>query len=51
MDMVWVKSKVTIPRTVPDALERKKLFSILSNNRMKKLTIIKAPAGYAKRHS
>lgn len=48
MDMVWVKSKVTIPRTVPDALERKKLFSILSNNRMKKLTIIKAPAGYGK---
>lgn len=48
MDMVWVKSKVTIPRTVPNVLERKKLFSILSNNRMKKLTIIRSAAGYGK---
>lgn len=48
MDMVWVKSKVTIPRTVPNAIERKKLFTILANNRMKKLTIIQAPAGYGK---
>lgn len=46
--MVWVKSKVTIPRTVPNAIERKKLFTILANNRMKKLTIIRAPAGYGK---
>lgn len=48
MDMVWVKSKVTIPRTVPNVLKRKKLFSILSNNITKKLTIVQAPAGYGK---
>lgn len=46
--MVWVNSKVTIPRTVPNAIERKKLFTILANNQMKKLTVIQAPAGYGK---
>ncbi|WP_341301332.1 LuxR C-terminal-related transcriptional regulator [Lysinibacillus sp. FSL H8-0500] len=48
MEMVWVKSKVTMPRIIPNAIERKKLLTILTNNRMKKLTIIQAPAGYGK---
>lgn len=48
MDMVWVKSKITMPRTVPNAIRRKKLLAILTNNRLKKLIIIQAPAGYGK---
>lgn len=48
MEMVWVKSKITIPQTVPNAIERNKLISILSNNRMKRLILVKAPAGYGK---
>lgn len=48
MDMVWVKSKITIPRTVPNAVERKKLLTLLAKNQMKKLTIVQAPTGYGK---
>jgi len=48
MEMLWVNSKITIPRPVPNVIERKKLFTVLSNNRMKKLTIVRAPAGYGK---
>jgi len=42
--MVWLHSKTRVPRAAREVIERQRLV----NNHPKKLTIIRAPAGYGK---
>ncbi|WP_342507728.1 LuxR C-terminal-related transcriptional regulator [Sporosarcina sp. FSL K6-2383] len=47
MEMVCLNSKITVPRVALEAVERQRLFDLLHND-SKKLTIVRAPAGYGK---
>lgn len=46
--MVWLDSKTTIPHATPEAVERQRLFNVLRYSGPRKLTIVRAPAGYGK---
>ena len=46
--MTWLYSKITPPLTAPQAVERDRLVNSLQFTNLKKLTIVRAPAGYGK---
>lgn len=46
--MVWLDSKMTVPHAPKEAIERQRLFDLLQDNTPKKLTVVRAPAGYGK---
>ncbi|WP_432703255.1 LuxR C-terminal-related transcriptional regulator [Lysinibacillus sphaericus] len=48
MATTLVSSKLTIPLNTPDLIERKQLFDLLQNQTFKKVTVLRAPAGYGK---
>lgn len=48
VDMVWLDSKTTVPRAALEAVERQRLFDLLQYNDLRRLTIVRAPAGYGK---
>ena len=49
MDMLWLKSKTTVPQIMPDAVARERLYESLNNHGGPiKITIVRAPAGYGK---
>ena len=41
-------TKIVIPNTRNDVVERPRLYEVLINNKQKKVTIVQAPAGYGK---
>ncbi|MHA6260063.1 LuxR C-terminal-related transcriptional regulator [Sporosarcina sp. CAU 1771] len=47
MEMVYLHSKITVPLVAKEAVERDRLFDLL-HNEPKKLTVVRAPAGYGK---
>ena len=46
--MVWLDSKTKLPHAPQEAVERQRLFDLLQYNSPRKLTIVRAPAGYGK---
>ena len=48
IDVVWLDSKITVPRTAQEAVERQRLFDLLDTSGSRKLTVVRAPAGYGK---
>ncbi|WP_166462366.1 LuxR C-terminal-related transcriptional regulator [Psychrobacillus vulpis] len=48
MQMVWLSSKTKVPRTMVDAVDRERLYELLRYDESKKVTIVRAPAGYGK---
>lgn len=48
MQIIWLRSKTTMPTPLEDAVDRDRLYKILNNDYAKKLTILRAPAGYGK---
>ena len=49
MDMLWLKSKTTVPQIMSDAVARERLYESLKNRGGPiKITIVRAPAGYGK---
>lgn len=48
MSTTLVSSKLTIPLNAPNLIERKQLFDLLQNQTYKKVTVLRAPAGYGK---
>ncbi|WP_301107127.1 LuxR C-terminal-related transcriptional regulator [Sporosarcina sp.] len=46
--IVWLRSKITAPRTTLEAVGRPRLVDSLQYNELRKLTIVRAPAGYGK---
>lgn len=48
MPTTLLSSKLTIPLEAPDLIERRQLFDLLRLHTYKKVTILRAPAGYGK---
>lgn len=48
MQMICLSSKTTIPQVFEDSIERERLKKILRHDQRKRLTIVRAPAGYGK---
>ncbi|WP_342513937.1 LuxR C-terminal-related transcriptional regulator [Sporosarcina sp. FSL K6-1522] len=48
MQTTLLHSKITVPRTSLEAIERQRLVNALQHKNAKKLTILRAPAGYGK---
>lgn len=48
VDMVWLDSKTKVPHVPKEAVERQRLFDLLQYNTPRRLTIVRAPAGYGK---
>lgn len=46
--IVWLHSKTTAPRAALEAVERQRLVDLLHGDNPRKLTIVRAPAGYGK---
>lgn len=46
--IVWIDSKTTVPQVNVQILERQRLVDLLQSNGPRKLTIVRAPAGYGK---
>lgn len=46
--MVWLDSKTKVPHAPQEAVKRQRLFDLLQYNASRKLTIVRAPAGYGK---
>lgn len=48
INMVWLDSKTTVPHAVLRAVERQRLVDLLRESGPRRLTIVRAPAGYGK---
>ncbi|QUG39994.1 hypothetical protein KD050_11740 [Psychrobacillus sp. INOP01] len=48
MQMVWLSSKTTVPRTRNKVVKRDRLNYLLQHDSSQKITIVRAPAGYGK---
>ncbi|WP_342513938.1 LuxR C-terminal-related transcriptional regulator [Sporosarcina sp. FSL K6-1522] len=48
MQITWLHSKTTLPRAALEAIERERLVDLFRYSEQKKLTIVRAPAGYGK---
>ncbi|MFJ7734768.1 LuxR C-terminal-related transcriptional regulator [Lysinibacillus sp. NPDC097287] len=48
MSVLLLSSKTNVPHSMSEAVERTRLYDTFSNNTLKKVTILRAPAGYGK---
>ncbi|MEK4426857.1 LuxR C-terminal-related transcriptional regulator [Solibacillus sp. FSL K6-1523] len=48
MPILLRSSKTNIPQSMPETVERTRLYETFRNNTLKKVTILRAPAGYGK---